>query len=240
MAYKLEDCSLYVKKTINKTPIIMFQDHNMALPVWGTVANTLKQSLGLITFDFHADTHDAFAAAIGPHDFDYKRFEKDVLKATKHGIDNFCFEDVFKIACSYVANDEHILTAYLFKYINKYHIFCALPQDELVSFEREDRIRGADAFYHSRLSIKNMDDKEIHELCEKPYILDFDLDYFTSRQIIDSMLIKKLSILIQKATVITIAREPHYFDCEKTDESFQNEEALHLLLDIIDSALATH
>ena len=141
MEYTLEKCSLYEKQMIGDTPIIIFEKHNMALPVWGTFANRLKQSLRLITFDFHADTHDPFAVAVGPHDFDLKKFEKDVLNVTQHGINDFKFEDVYRLSCDYVFHDEHILTAYKFEYINGYHVFCELPDYELSDYESYDRRR---------------------------------------------------------------------------------------------------
>lgn len=209
----------------------------MALPVWGTYANILKQSLRLITFDFHADTHDPFAAAVGPHDFDYKKFEKNILSSTKYRIDDFSFEDVYKLSCDYVRNDEHILTAYKFEYINEYHIFCSLSDCDLNDYERWDRHRHIDAFYHEHLCIKNMTDEEIQELCTSPYILDFDLDYFTTPKIFDDLFIRKLTFLIQNAVIITIAKEPHYFNLEKSDPNFQHDEALCLLLDVINTAL---
>lgn len=236
MDYTLERCSLYDKKTIYNTPIIIFDDHNMALPVWGTFANKLKRSLKLITFDFHADTHDPFAAAVGPHDFDFKKFEREVLHNSNLDIDNFNFEDLYKLSCNYVANDEHILTAYKLDYINGYHIFCELSKDECEDYEQWDRKRGLSAFYRTRSSILNMSDDEILELCSVPFILDFDLDYFSTTTMFDEIFVQKINPLITQATVITIAREPCYFKLERTEEDFQNEEALNLLLRLIESA----
>ena len=237
MEYTLEKCSLYEKQMIGDTPIIIFEKHNMALPVWGTFANRLKQSLRLITFDFHADTHDPFAVAVGPHDFDLKRFEKDVLNVTQHGINDFKFEDVYRLSCDYVFHDEHILTAYKFEYINGYHVFCELPDYELSDYESYDRRRHINAFYHARSDIRSMADEEIQKLGSIPFILDFDLDYFTSSNMFDAVLVNNLSFLIKNAIAITIAREPHYFELEKTETYFNNDDALHLLLNLIQTAI---
>ena len=237
MDYTLEMCSLYEKKMIGDTPIIIFEKHNMALPVWGTFANRLNQSLRLITFDFHADTHDPFARAIGPHDFDFARFEKNVLSVTKHGVNDFNFEDVYKLSCDYVFHDEHILTAYKFEYINGYHIFCELPDYELCDYESYDRRRNINAFYYSRSHIRSMADEEIQKLCSIPFILDFDLDYFTSSNMFNDILKNRLSFLIKNAVAITIAREPHYFELEKTDTDYNNDDALYLLLNLIQNAI---
>lgn len=237
MEYSLEMCSLYDKKEINTTPVIVFSDHNMALPVWGTYANKFNKPLRLISLDYHADTHDPFATKVGVHDFDYKKFERTVLNNTSWRIDNFCFEDVYNIACEYVANDEHILTAYQFDYISDYHLFCALPDDEINGYQRYDQRRGLSAFYYAKSSIKNMSYEELCKMSEVPFILDFDLDYFTNPQIFDDLFIDKISFLIKKATLITIAREPKYFELEKLDASFENSQALELLLNVIQKAL---
>lgn len=237
MDYSLEMCSLYDKRIINKTPIIIFEDHNMALPIWGTIASRLHQPLQLISFDYHADTHDPFAGAVGPHDFDLKRFEDDILSKVRYSIDDFDFEDVYKLACNYVSYDEQILTAYKFDYITGYHVFCSLSNDELIEYERDDRRRGINAFYHARASICNMQDEQIQQLCNNPFILDFDLDYFTTAKIFDEVFTYKLAPLIKKASIITIARERDCFDEKRIDESFQNNEALHLLLDLIETSL---
>ena len=67
--------------------------------------------------------------------------------------------------------DEHILTAYKFDYITGYHIFCALSSDELIEYERNDRRRGINAFYHARSSIRDMRKEEIQRLCDSPLYL---------------------------------------------------------------------
>lgn len=237
MDYSLEMCSLYDKRIINDIPVVIFEDHNMALPVWGTYASKLKQPLRLFTFDYHADTHDPFAGAVGPHDFDLKRFEENILCKIKYDICDFNFEDVYKLACGYVRFDEHILTAYKFDYLTGYHIFCALSNDELVNYERDDRRRGINAFYHARSSIRNMKNEEIQGLCDSPFILDFDLDYFASAKMFDEVFSDKLAFLIKNATVITIARERDCFESKRADENFQNDEALTLLLDLINDIL---
>ena len=100
--YTLEMFSLYDKMIVNDTPIIIFEDHNMALPARGTFASKLKQPFQLITFDYHADTHDPFVGAVGPHDFDMKRFEDNILNKVKYYIGDYNFEDVYELACGYV------------------------------------------------------------------------------------------------------------------------------------------
>ena len=50
------------------------------------------------------------------------------------------------------------------------------------------------------------------------------------------MFVDKISFLIKKATVITIAREQKYFELEKTDACFENNRVLELLLNVIQKA----
>ena len=82
-----------------------------------------------------------------------------------------------------------------------------------------------------------MADEEIQKIGSIPFILDFDLDYFTSSNMFDAVLVNNLSFLIKNAIAITIAREPHYFELEKTETDFNNDDALHLLLNLIQTAI---
>lgn len=60
--YSLEKSSLYNIRVVKDTPIVIFDDHNMALPVWGTYSSRMGRSLNLVTFDTHTDTHPPFNA----------------------------------------------------------------------------------------------------------------------------------------------------------------------------------
>ena len=60
MEYTLEACSKYKKLSVNGKPVVVFDEHNWALPIWGTYANRLKLPMNLITFDTHTDTHAPF------------------------------------------------------------------------------------------------------------------------------------------------------------------------------------
>ena len=82
-----------------------------------------------------------------------------------------------------------------------------------------------------------MKNEEIQGLCDSPFILDFDLDYFASATMFDEVFSDRLAFLIKNAIVITIARERDCFESERADENFQNDEALHLLLNLINDIL---
>ena len=78
-----------------------------------------------------------------------------------------------------------------------------------------------------------MGEEDIRALCSIPFILDFDLDYFTHPNIINFEFHKKVGELVRHAVAITIAKEPEYFDREKTDKKFSNDQALEMLLKLI-------
>lgn len=198
MEYTIDMCSLYKKVKIGNIPVIVFEEHNMALPVWGIYAHNLKQPLALISLDTHADTHDPFARKVGVHEYQYEKFKQEILSKLHYNISNFCFEDVYKLACVYLANDEHILAACLFGYISEYSIFCKLSDDELRDYEKCDSLRGLNASYYSKYSILSMSEEEIKQLCKTPYILDFDIDYFSSSKIFEDKRISKLSRTISR------------------------------------------
>ena len=241
--YKIEDCSLYQSHVIGNKLIYVFDDHNMAFPIWGEFSSRNSSSYVLLTFDTHADTRPPFTGAIYSKYDCYdsttsKKYKSDVLSKYNCDIDNFVFQDAFELALLDIKNDEHIQTACYFGYISDYHVFCALDEYERLSYQRDDQIQGFGAFYYSKDHILSMSDSEIETLIDHPFILDFDLDYFTSKEIFSQGLFQKMKPLIQHASVITIAKEPKYFEYERSSDKFQNEEALGLLLDAIAKAIA--
>ena len=73
---------------------------------------------------------------------------------------------------------------------------------------------------------------------QSPIVLDFDLDYFNSRRDFSEAFIEMVSPLIKRAEVITVAREPKFFEMCKTDCAFELDEALSMLSNIIKNALS--
>ena len=59
-SYKIEACSLYQSHVIGNKLIYVFDDHNMAFPVWGEFSSRNGSSYVLLTFDTHADNHLLF------------------------------------------------------------------------------------------------------------------------------------------------------------------------------------
>ena len=83
--YTLEKCSLYDVKFIKDIPIVLFKEHNMALPVWGTYSSRLGSLLNLVTFDFHTDTHNAFNSYLMDKDISIEYGESVLQKPLCHG-----------------------------------------------------------------------------------------------------------------------------------------------------------
>lgn len=238
MAYSLEGCSAYQIKSIQDKEVIIFDSHNMALPAWGTIRQKYDSPPHLISFDTHADTRAAFAREIMKEysvydELSCKRFKKEFLSFYSCDAANFVFEDAFRLAIELVAHDEHIMVADYYDYINGYTVFCGLSEDDANWYQRDDRLSGQNATYYTKYKILGMEEEDIQALCSTPFILDFDLDYFTHPSIINFEFYKKVGELVRHAVAITIAKEPEYFDREKTDKIFSNDQALGMLLNLI-------
>ena len=80
MEYSLEMCSAYKIKQIEHKKIIIFDSHNLALPVWGTIRQSSELPLYLISFDTHADTRAAFAREIIKEYSVYDKFTCEKFK----------------------------------------------------------------------------------------------------------------------------------------------------------------
>lgn len=238
MEYSLEMCSFYEIKQIEQKKIIIFDSHNMALPAWGTIRQNSAVPLHLISFDTHTDTRAAFAREVIKMYSLYdksscEKFKTNVLSKYHCNANSFVFEDAFRLAVELVAHDEQIMVADYYDYINGYTIFCDLSEDDASWYQSDDRLNGQNATYYTKKRIEDMQDTDIEALCNSPFILDFDLDYFTYPDIINAVFRKNVGTLIKNAVAITIAREPEYFDREKIDEQFSNEQALEMLLNFI-------
>lgn len=234
--YTIEECSMYRDSVeINGVPIYVFDDHNMALPAWGVCCSRLGQKLNLITFDSHTDTHPSFNSYI----FDQTGEAADLwhrgtknpeiaklLEEVNYQFDNFCFEDVYKIAVGYLKNSEQILAGVDLEYLSSYTV--VTKEDGVgLGYERDDRMLGYNATYLSKESWN----QNIAAIISDPVIVDFDLDFFGSASDMDYL--TEIAPLIKRAVAITIAKEPKYFEACKTDEYYTNEMALTQLLDLI-------
>ncbi len=236
--YTLEKCSLYKIKYINEIAIVIFDEHNMALPVWGTFSSRTDHSFNLVSFDFHTDTYPPFNAFLCDRHINQEYGKsvfkipaiKHLLKNYKYNVDDFSFEDMFKLSCSVLKNTEQILTACAMEYLDSYTI---IHRDNAYGYERADRLNGLNARY---IEADNFS-KLVSFDSTLPIALDFDLDYFRSIEDLNEEFFNRISSLIKNASVITIAREPKYFESCKTDSDFSVQQAEEMLIKGIEKVL---
>ena len=181
--YTIEECSLYKDSIIiSGIPVYIFDDHNMALPAWGVSCSRLRQPLNLVTFDKHADTHPSFHSYV----FDQTGEAADsthlglnnpeinvILKSMHYQPNDFCFEDVFKIAADYLENDEHILAGMDSGYLSSYTVVTR-EGDEALGYEHDDRMLGYMIMWRLYDSKGNTID---HSIFRIPFILAVDKVY---------------------------------------------------------------
>lgn len=229
MDYSIESCSLYNLETYKGKDIITFKEHNMALPIWGTYSTKIRQKLNMITFDSHTDTHSPFNSYLCENNVEQELFVKNIelpmiksiLSSKHYSTSYFSFEDIFKITVGYITNTEQILTAFDFGYLNSYTVI----HRDGVGYEDDDLMNGYNAKYVEADNVFEFDFSSI----PKPIALDFDLDYFRNRLDFSDSFFELITPLIEHASVITIAREPKFFDYCRNDETFSIVEAERLL-----------
>lgn len=240
--YKIEECSTYAEsREIGGIPVYIFEKHNMALPAWGVVCNKINKPAHLVTFDSHTDTHWGFNSYIFDKSgkaLQYPKFGlknpyiKDLLSNTHFQIDDFSFEDVWSISVEYLKNTEQILCGVDFGYLLSYVV--VNRQDGVgTGYEKDDRMRGYQATYISRESWEKWNVEQVPE----PLILDFDLDFFGDPNDFDDKFKNKVAPLLKKSVAITIAKEPQFFECCRTQDDYTGEEALTQLIDFIKGTL---
>lgn len=229
---------LYEEYMVGGTPIIVFSDHNYALPIWGKYSSKNEAPYHLITFDYHADTHSPLAhfascsqtfAEYGP---DHPAIQK-LLKGRKYKREDFCLEDAIHIA-EHVRNDEHIQTVDWFGYINSYTVICHLSEYEARCYQEQDIRNYNAATYYNKDCFNRLPVSNVEKMSSKPFILDFDLDFFTSPSCFSEAFTERGAILIKKASLITIAREPTF--CPSRAD-WNCEMALSRLVDLIEHSI---
>jgi len=247
--YNLDDCSLYDKNIICNKPVYIFENHNMALPVWGTFANRNNYSYKLITFDYHTDSRPLFNKEIVNSDnYRYYSFGtsdtnlchpcvKNILSNRCYMRNDFNFEDVFVIAHDGIDNCEHITAAYKFEYLYGYVIIYKKTHS---NYEESDKIEGFNAKYYISDDFNKISSNIIESYSKENIILDFDLDYFNRKKDLSADFFLKIKPLILKADVITIAREKKYFIAERIDNRLSNNKTLEMLLKNIKFVLSSY
>lgn len=232
--YTIEKCSQYKKEEIKGIPVYIFDEHNMALPAWGTVASRAGQGLNLLTFDSHTDTFNAFLRMVknsqpGEDTF-YNAIVQEFLSNKKYSLTDFCFGDVFVIGHS-LWNDEHIKAACRMGYLNSY--FVVHRQISASTYHVQDQYDGFNATY---VYTDDFCAESVNGI-NAPIALDFDLDYFINAESFSPVITDAIAQLKAKIQVITIAREPRYYGICCKESGLSVDESLSKLLELLKSFL---
>ena len=152
----------------------------------------------------------------------------DYISQYHYRRDDYSLGDVFCFA-EKIPNTEQILTGIALDYLCSYTIINH-GESKKANYEDYDRLNGLDATY-----LGDFDKRGIQ--IRTPLALDFDLDYFTSPSIFDEEFELIIHPLIRAAEVISIAREPYYFENSKIKKDYTWREAQDTLLSIINDVL---
>lgn len=221
--------------------IVLFEKHNMALPIWGLYSTSINKSCNLFTFDTHSDTHPPFTAVLtkkGIHvdkDYQSKFCVASILNGKNYTFDSFSFDDIYYLSSNHLNNTEQIKAAYDWKFISYYNVITS--DTGAKAKEKEDNKANYYCKYYSK---KNWVNEMKLNVDETHIILDFDLDFFTcidDFNLLDNTLLREL---INSSGIITIAKEPVFFDkCKKSrvDFLYTNQRAKELLLKFIKESI---
>lgn len=232
LPYTLEDCTCWYKNTKDiqqsyghVSDVYIMVEHQQAVPVWGTYASKNSKPLMLITLDYHCDTWPVgIDADVGDPEWQEM---KDVLKIERR---TFIFEHSYKATCE-VSNRKQIKFAHYCGYINRAFIFArdGSPKSFHDNYEEVDQKNGYN-FIYRYVDDDNKADLDVLNGVAEDFILDIDLDFFVKPFNFNSELGVRMRKLMKEAKVITIAREPYYFEECKGDAAFTNEMALDDLI----------
>ncbi|MBC3797806.1 UPF0489 family protein [Acetobacterium tundrae] len=220
--------------------IMVVDDHQYALLVWGQLFQQSKKSSILVSIDYHPDTNPSFwlyayqkAMAINPDKEAVlvDRFQKKILST----LDPLNLKTI-EGAMGKLRNDEHIYTAMELGYIKDYHMINCMEKHQYLRGHHylvsENHFGSLDdhMFEDSVFSMKNLSQDNL--------ILDIDLDYFSSLKSFDLDLNRNtvFSQLVNQAQLITIARSESYFNyLKKADCTI--EECEEKLIDLLEEVL---
>lgn len=206
--------------------MILVRDHHSVLEYWAYERKKHSRPLRLITLDHHTDTSAPFRQYLKTKPSSESLETQETLLQKM----NYKEQNTIREAISYLAHDEHIVTALKsnilstafviahnaqdtgLQTLREHQIVCySVGRSQKVSNEEYDNVletlflqKAWDYFNH----ILKQDNQK--PLSDDPYILDIDLDYFNTRksfQPTDSVFFKQL---LKKAALVTIATEPDY------------------------------
>lgn len=226
--------------SIGGKDIWVVDDHQYVLLIWGTLFQTRKQPMVLVSIDYHPDTNPPFwlwayqkAMVIDPDREAelVEKFQRRMLAA----LEPLDLDSVQRVM-GLMRNDEHINTAMELGYLRDYHMINCMekhvysrgshylvPENQCGSLE--------DAMF---ISIE----LPLEKISTADLILDIDLDYFLRLQnfALDLDQNSIFADLVKQAQVITVARSKSYFDFLKNDE-FTIESCEEKLVDLLEKIM---
>jgi hypothetical protein len=236
---------------MKRAPLVIVDRHNKVLPAWAEFRARLSEAPRLITLDYHTDTSKPFRNYLKyvcrtPDD----RADK-VRKAMISEVD-FSRLDSVRRAVGKLGNDEHIVTAIEADIISSAFVIAHNAMTTDLATYRDHRIMcySVDRTQRSRRVAREDCDRVLESpflneviasfnallLCasepvlgDRPYILDIDLDYFTTWQSVVPHDASAIRELIRHAGLITIATEPDYVKTCALDRDLSSEALLSKL-----------
>ncbi|WP_373484089.1 UPF0489 family protein [Acetobacterium sp.] len=208
--------------SIGGKDIWVVDDHQYVLLVWGTLFQTQKQPMVLVSIDYHPDTNPPFwlwayqkAMAIDP-----EREAELVEKFQKRMMASLVPLNLnsVRMTMDQMRNDEHINTAMELGYLRDYHMINCMEKHAysrgshyLVPESQFGRLEDV-MFKSIELPLEKIGSEEL--------ILDIDLDYFLHPENFELDLDQNsiFADLVKQAQIITVARSKTYFDFLRTDE----------------------
>jgi hypothetical protein len=252
------DFSRIQSHSINGKNIYIVDKHHFTLPIWADFSISTNAKYNLVTFDFHTDTRQAFTlyACLEKSGLQFGFSDRETFRQSY--IKNINPKDINEIinATKHLAHDEHIFAALDFGYISQAHVINlqGKPYDHHISYYQtsdffsllpleafmnpyESEYKSLKAYRLNRLEDDYINDTKF-DIPSAPFILDFDLDYFPTRESLEPKNRKVITNLILKAQIITIAREEFYFQKNREQLGFDVKEAEELLLKLIETVTA--
>lgn len=207
--------------TLGNKKIQVVDDHQYTLLVWGKLFQETGKPTILVSIDYHPDTNPPFwlyafqkTMAIDPdrEDILVPKFQNKIMAV----MDPLNL-DTIKAVMGQMRNDEHINTAMALGYLKDYHMINCMEKHQyplghhyLVAKKDfgslEDKM-----FAGAEFSMKALE--------QEGFILDIDLDYFSTLENFDCNP-EKCTVfrsLVRGASLITVARSKTYFDYLKKE-----------------------
>ena len=207
--------------TLNGFEIFVVEHHHHVLEAWAKLRAKLVHAPLLITLDFHTDTHAAFQSDYcrqrAGQDTSIAQVEANAAARSK-SVDFNDFATV-KAAIDQLRNDEHIDCARRSDIILETFILLGRESGEAPGWARvftatnrhpNDERDRADEILTPAILDMRLDAIEAQigaRLSEVDYILDIDLDVFSTQAAIGPTASQRFHELIRHAGLITIAME---------------------------------